>query len=184
MSLFQTLKPKPKNSGSTCLLLDVSASMDSIVSSEEPGYYPRRIELLFKAVRETPECSGLKPYTFSDRCEPIEVIPDESAALNYRTTGGTDLARAFTSVKAAGFYSAILVTDGEPDSEANALEAAYGMKLGIIYIGNPPIPLFLQTLAKVTDGTFAIADMTQIKQLENAIIAALPPPKGEEVIKL
>ena len=178
MSLFQTLKPKPKNSGSTCLLLDTSGSMDSTVHSEE-GHEPRRIELLFKAVEETPECTRLKAYTFNNSCRPLEVIPSEAEALNYPTHGSTNLADAFETVKRAGFYNAILVTDGEPDSEGSALAAAYGMKLGIIYIGNPPIPPFLKRLADATDGTFQIADMTDIKQLGNAIVAALPQPSEE-----
>ena len=181
MSLFQTLKPRPKNpGGSTCLLLDVSGSMDTTVESEESGIAPRRIELLFRAVRDTPECANLKPYVFSTQCTPIEVIPSEEEALNYVTRSSTNLADAFTTVKSAGFYSAILVTDGEPDSEAAALQAAYGMKLGIIYIGNPPIPPFLQRLAEATDGTFAIADMTDIKQLESALTLALPEPSPQE----
>jgi len=182
MSLFQTLKPKPKHrGGGTCLLLDVSGSMESVVANDsEDGIEPRRIEVLFKAVRETPECAGLKAFTFSTNCRAIEVIPSEEEAMQYATHGGTDLARAFTTVKEAGFYSAILVTDGEPDSEAAALQAAAGMKLGIIYIGNPPVPSFLQTLADATEGTFQLADMRDVKQLEAAIAGALPPPDPDK----
>ena len=179
MSLFQTLKPKPKASsgGGCCLLLDTSGSMDIVVATaEEEGIEPRRIELLFRAVRDTPECQGMKAFTFDSRCRPIEKIPSEIEAVGITPTGSTDLAAAFTTVKSAGFYNAILVTDGEPDSEARALEAAQGMKLGIIYIGNPPVPPFLERLAKATDGTFAIADMRTQGQLEEALIHALPAP--------
>lgn len=180
MSMFQTLKPKPKSTEGTCLLLDVSGSMDARVAVEEgDGFEPRRIELLFRAVRETPECTGLKAFTFSTNCRPIEVIPSEEEALNYHTQGGTNMADAFITVKAAGFYNAILVTDGEPDSEASALAAAYGMKLGIIYIGNPPVPEFLKRLAAATDGTFQLADMRSDDQLKIALTAALPPPSND-----
>lgn len=173
MSLFQTLKPKPKTDGGTCLLLDVSGSMDMRIASEE-GLEPRRVDQMFKVVRETPECHGLKAFAFSTSCHPLECIPGENE--NFNTKSSTNLAEAFRTVKLAGFYSAILVTDGEPDSESLALQEAVGMKLGIIYIGNPPVPEFLERLAKATDGTFAIADMRDTKQLEDAIIRALPAP--------
>lgn len=191
MSLFQTLKPRPKNStsGGTCLLLDTSGSMDEYVFSKEEEEQ-RRIELLFKAVRDTPECQGLTAYEFNTHCRVLEVIPSEEEAVNFVSAGGTAMDNAFLTVKAAGFYNAILVTDGCPDSESKALAAAAGMKLGIIYIGNPPCPGFLERLAAATDGTFAIADMRDLKQLEDAMIRALPapesndPPKGGGTIAL
>ena len=177
MALFTKLTPKPKHTASgCCLLLDVSGSMGITVPSEEPGLEPRRIDLLFKAVKETPECAGLRAYAFSSRCQMLEVIP----ADDYKPHGGTDLAHAFECVKNDGFYHAILVTDGEPDSPSAALQAAIGMKLGIIYIGNPPVPSFLEDLAKATDGTFAIADMRDLKQLEDAMIKALPAPTSDK----
>ena len=179
MSLFQTLKPKPKasGSGSCCLLLDTSGSMDvSVHDDKAEGIAPRRIDLLFRAVRDTPECAGMKAFYFNSHCMPVETIPDEAHAHDFVPHGSTALDDAFSTVKAAGFYQAILVTDGEPDSEARALQAAAGMKLGIIYIGNPPVPPFLARLAATTDGTFALADMRDIKQLEDALIHALPPP--------
>lgn len=178
MSMFQTLKPKPKHheSGGTCLLLDISGSMDNRIPSEEEGVEPRAIEVLFKAVRETPECAGLKPFVFGSDCHPIELIPSEEDALNFNTSGSTNLGGAFEAVKRSGFYSAILVTDGVPDSEQYAITSAIGMRLGIIYIGPPPVPGFLKRLAEATDGTFALADLRDIKALESAIVGALPPP--------
>lgn len=186
MSLFQTLKPKPKvGNSSTCLLLDVSGSMDTRIQTTE-GLEPRRVDQMFKVVRETPECNGLKAFAFSNRCWPLEVIPSETD--HFATLSSTDVAQAFATVKAAGFFSAILVTDGEPDSEVAALQEAIGMKLGIIYIGNPPVPHFLERLAAATGGTFELADMTQNEQLKIALIHALPPPEPkpatEGVIKL
>ena len=175
MSLFQTLKPKPKSqNSSTCLLLDVSGSMDMCIQTEE-GLEPRRVDQMFKVVRETPECAGLKAFVFSNTCWPLEVLPSEND--NFATRSTTALAQAFATVKASGFFSVILVTDGEPDDEAHALQEAAGMKLGIIYIGNPPVPLFLEQLAKVTDGTFALADMRSDDQLKIALIRALPAPE-------
>lgn len=174
MSLFQTLKPKPKHPhGSTCLLLDVSGSMDTYISPDE-GLDIRRVDQMFKVVRETPECDGLKAFAFSTHCWPLETLPKEND--HFQTHSSTDMATAFTTVKAGGFYSAIIVTDGEPDNEALALSAAAGMKLGIIYIGNPPVPHFLEQLAKATDGTFALADMRSDDQLKIALIHALPAP--------
>lgn len=175
MSMFQTLKPKPKNTaGSTCLILDVSGSMGERIATNE-GLEPRRVDQMFKVVRETPECDGLKAFAFSTDCWPLEVIPSEHESFSTRAS--TDLANAFRTVKAAGFFSAILVTDGEPDDETAALHEAYGMKLGIIYIGNPPVPSFLERLAKEVDGTFALADMRSSDQLQIALVHALPAPE-------
>lgn len=176
MSLFQTLKPKPKSPSARgcCLLLDTSGSMEATVNNEEGEV--RRIDALFRAVRDTPECQGLKAFMFNSSCYPIETIPTEAEADRFAPYGGTNLADAFTTVKAAGFFHAVLVTDGEPDNELKALAAAQGMKLGIIYIGNPPTPLFLQRLAQATDGTFEIADIRKDGQLALAIQHALPPP--------
>lgn len=177
MSLFQTLKPKPKsNNSSTCLLLDVSGSMDSYITTNE-GLEPRRLDQMFKVVRETPECNGLKAFAFSNSCWPLEVIPSEND--NFAARSSTDLAQAFATVKAVGFFSAILVTDGEPDNEQRALQEAQGMKLGIIYIGNPPVPSFLKRLAEATDGTFTLADMRTNDQLKIALIHALPAPSED-----
>lgn len=186
MPLFTKLQPKTKHRDSeTCLLLDTSGSMSSCVTvaddpeSPEQAFVeePRRIDLLFKAVHETPECAGLKMYEFNSFCRPLEVIPSLEAARNFDPHGGTNLADAFTTAKAAGFYNAILITDGEPDSESAALHAALGMRLGIIYIGNPPMPRFLQKLARETDGTFAIADLRDQKAITDAIVHALPSPE-------
>lgn len=184
MSLFQTLKPKPKSSASgCCLLLDVSGSMGERIASGELDEYgfnmpavndPRRVDQMFKVVRETPECQGLTMFTFSTDCRILEALPPAGEYFPTRTS--TDLAEAFRTVKSHGFYNAILVTDGCPDSESAALTAAQGMKLGIIYIGNPPTPNFLERLAAATEGTFQLADMRNTEQLQIAIQAALPPP--------
>lgn len=179
MSMFQTLNPKPSHKdSSTCLLLDVSGSMAQHIELEgEDGIDPRRIDQMFKVVRETPECQGIKAFTFSSHCTPLECIPQENDHPS--TEGSTMLADAFLTVKAAGFFSAILVTDGEPDSEAAALQAAAGMQLGIIYIGNPPVPPFLQRLADATNGTFALADM-RTDQLAIELVKMLPSPDDKE----
>lgn len=186
MSLFQTLKPKPKSPESACcLLLDISGSMSERIkdnydyydSEREDGLEPRRVDQMFKVVRETPECQGLTTFVFSASCRILETIPAEDD--HFRTESSTNLSDAFLTVKAAGYYNAILVTDGCPDSEYAAINAAAGMKLGIIYIGKPPIPEFLERLAKATDGTFEIADMRTTSQLQIAIQHALPAPSDE-----
>lgn len=186
MSLFQTLKPKPKTADSgCCLLLDISGSMAQRISSEnesynpelEDGLEPTRVDQMFKVVRDTPECQGLTTFVFSTRCRLLEVLPKEGEHFN--TESSTNMGDAFMTVKAAGYYNAILVTDGCPDSEQSAIAAAYGMKLGIIYIGNPPVPPFLERLAKATDGTFEIADMRTTSQLQIAIQHALPAPSED-----
>lgn len=186
MALFTKLIPKKHHqNSSTCLLLDVSGSMSDRVEREgtEDGMDPRKIDLLFQAIRETPECAGLKAYAFGSSCHPLETIPESDT---YEPHGGTNMAGAFDTAKAAGFFNAIIITDGAPDSEQAALNSAAGMRLGIIYVGPSPMPSFLERLAAATDGTFQIADLRDTKMLEDAIIRALPAPeaKPEGAIKL
>jgi hypothetical protein len=176
MALFTKLQPKAKHRDSdTILLLDTSGSMNEYIRGEE-GLEQRKIDLLFQAVKDTPECQGLRAYSFNSTAHHLEFIPESG----FQGFGGTAMHSAFDLAKKDGHFNAILVTDGEPDSERLALDAAIGMRLGIIYIGNPPVPHFLEELAKATDGTFQIADMRTVGQLEDAIRHALPPPDPKD----
>ena len=159
--LFKKLTKRKHTNSPTALLLDLSASMDQkdYPRREDNNYeadsqVKTRLELLKAAVDDTPECKGLPIYGFNDDCYKVE---------DYRSLtshGCTAMHKAFHCLKGDGYFNAIVVTDGQPDSEREALAAASGMRLGIIYVGPDPVPPFLQKLAAETEGTFAIADMT------------------------
>ena len=82
----------------------------------------------------------------------------------------------FSQVGPSRQYNQNFLTFNSLNSYILKGDAAQGMQLGIIYIGNPPVPPFLQRLADATNGTFQLADMRQTDQLQIAIQHALPPP--------
>ena len=117
----------------SCLLLDVSGSMDD---PAEPGV--RKITALRSVV------AGLSApaiFAFSRRCRRVtrETIPNPD--------GGTALHIALAHVRARGMTRVVLVTDGLPDDEQAALDQARGLALEICYVGPAPQPEFLSRLA-------------------------------------
>src|SRR4030095_15663805 len=108
--LFQLSPPRQNH---PCLLLDVSYSMNT---NDGNG---RRIDLLRKAVDTVPNLSGTSIYCFSDECVKVRGVRD---ILEPRS--GTAMDHAFTMIRGAGFASAILITDGMPDTEQESLPGA------------------------------------------------------------
>jgi hypothetical protein len=128
-----------------CLVLDVSASM---ASECEPGV--SKIRALRRLVAKLP---AVRTYAFAMSVREVtsSAIPDPS--------GSTDLAAAFARIKRDGYRSAVLITDGEPDSEEAALDSARGLQLEIFYVGPHPQPDFLRRLAAITGGQAHAADL-------------------------
>ena len=114
----------PPKQNRPCLLLDVSYSMNT---NDGRG---RRIDLLRKAVDTVPNLGATSIYCFSDECVKVRGV---RGILEPQS--GTAMDHAFTIIRGAGFESAILINDGTPDSEEDALRAAPGLVLRIIYVG-------------------------------------------------
>jgi hypothetical protein len=68
-------------------------------------------------------------------------------------------ARAFNRVKSDGYSSAVLITDGLPDDESQALNSARGLSMEIFYVGPAPKPGFLDELAAIAGGQAHAADL-------------------------
>src|SRR5215831_1968218 len=149
-----------------CLLLDVSYSM---TTNDGRG---RRIDLLRKAVDTVPNLGATSIYCFSDECVKVRGV---RGILEPQS--GTAMDHAFTIIRGAGFESAILITDGMPESEEDALRAAAGLVLRIIYVGPKPVPDFLKRLAQVTAGTCESQDLANTKLLSQKISGYLPTTK-------
>jgi len=128
-----------------CLLLDISGSMDEEC---EPG--PAKIKALRQLVAKLPTAPT---YAFADDVRQVKpsAIPDAD--------GGTDMARAFDRIKKDGYSSAVLITDGLPNDEDQALRSTHGLTLEIFYVGPLPKPAFLDRLAKVAGGKAHDADL-------------------------
>lgn len=129
----------------TALLLDVSGSM-----RWSCGNGLLKIDELWNLVAKFP---NVRRFTFSTTCKEIPRGTTEPAG------GGTCLHGALYEVSRAGVTHAVLVTDGLPDSEPAALEAARktGIRLDIFYVGPDPAPGFLRDLANSTGGQYGRA---------------------------
>lgn len=150
-------QPQQQQAIPKALLLDLSGSMDG--KTEKPG--ERRIDALRNLVSDMQLTSGQPVYAFSyscERCDP-NCIPEPS--------GGTDLAKAFKHLKVEGHKSVILITDGQPDDAAEALEEAKGLRLEIFYVGAGRKPAFLTQLAKACGGS--AREVTMDKQLADTV---------------
>jgi hypothetical protein len=145
-----------------CLLLDVSGSM-----AEDCGDGRAKIDALREIARDF---AHVRQFCFS--CDCVESRPAAAG-------GNTDMALAFSTVKARGVRHVVLITDGMPDSEPAALAAAAGLKIDIIYVGPPPEPPFLARLAALTGGQYGAGSLAQQKQITAQVKAllALPAPK-------
>jgi hypothetical protein len=153
-----------KRQEDTCLLLDVSGSMQNMLLTGE-----KKIDALKIIIRDFP---NVRQFSFSDDCE-------ERPPTNAQ--GGTNMANAFNVVKEAGLRHCILVTDGLPDSRQNALRAATGLRIDIIYVGPLPPPQFLRDLALRAKGALSVENLSIPKQLKEKIYLLLDrtPPNDK-----
>lgn len=90
------------------------------------------------------------------------------SGIPFRYGGGTDLAKALRFAKLADLPGMrfILISDGQPDSESEALNVArtYKNKIDVIYVGpeiNPTGRNFLTRLANESGGQIITADRAQ-----------------------
>lgn len=133
--------------GETLLLLDASGSMEDSDANGVP-----KMKTLGKMIKIMP--SADKIYFNSD------IFNYGKRIDTPKPDGNTDLALAFKYVKSNymnKYNKIILISDGEPHSESEALQAALTLNqpINIIFIGNKGSSgeNFMQRLAKATGGT-------------------------------
>src|ERR1700734_894812 len=119
------------------LLLDTSGSMSSEL---EPGC--SKIQALCGIVGAM-KLYGVDVYEFNSLTRKVNI----GLIDLLRATGGTNMAFAFQVCKQDGHNKAVIITDGQPDSQSQALEASKDMQLEIIYVGPGNRPKFLDKLA-------------------------------------
>lgn len=152
---------------STCLLLDISGSMDSWIG---PGR--TKIGELRKLAAEF---TDIRTFVFSSTCD--ELSKKATIPAPY---GGTAMHAAFLKVKADGIDHVIMITDGEPDDERQALNAAAGLTVDCFYVGPDPAPDFLRRLCNHTNGRYGAASLNNLGELKSALKERLQieAPKG------
>lgn len=166
MEMFKRLKATPrstsKSEGAQVLMLDTSGSM---TADDGKG---RRIDLLREAVNMIEGLKDLTVITFANAAsilEPGRAIPEP--------WGSTSMHNAFNLARANRKTTAVLITDGEPDSEKLAFEAAHGFSLDIVYVGPEPMPAFLINLAHRCGGTVQIGKLADPKLLAHKLTGLL-----------
>lgn len=150
--------------GTSALLLDISGSM---------GEYLGANTRLIDKLRELAEgFTDVRRFEFETTCREISSKDRISEPI-----GGTALDIAFQTVKRAKIEHVVLLTDGRPDHEGRALEAARGLKIDVFYVGPDPAPEFLRKLAQDSGGQYGKASLTMVKELSAGVRALLGPGK-------
>lgn len=132
------------------LLCDVSGSMGRMVTGSDGE--TRAIDIVQSVVYNF---AGANIYAFHSHCDKV---PNGSTDIG-QPRGGTQMHIAFKMMHMQGHKQVTLLTDGAPNNSTEAIKAAKGLVLNIIYIGPPPCPQFLEDLAKSTGGTFDTAEL-------------------------
>ena len=162
----KVLEAKREEESPAVLILDVSGSM---AEHCEPGR--RKIDALRGVVAGLRQ-QGLKfkQLVFSSQPQLSDHIPEPD--------GSTALHLALDAAAGLKPRKIVLVTDGQPDSEPLALEAAkrLGVKIDVFYVGphNPHAEDFLRQLAKMAGGQYGQTNLaTGAPQLRSEIAGLL-----------
>ena len=136
-----------------CLLLDTSGSMSMECKGKD-----RRIDVLRKAV-EALEWQSYRLFTFDSFC--VE-IPNPSAL--WATGGGTALDLGLREIAKLNPSQTVIISDGEPNNEQDALIAAESLTgtISTIHIGDDrdkAAITFMRKLANLGCGNTYIQDL-------------------------
>lgn len=148
------------------LLLDCSGSMGSSMRNGK-----QRIEGLRETVRDIQSEKELRMVQFGSGFEPsfVTAVPNPA--------GGTPLHTAIDFSRTSGAGRLIVISDGCPDSEAFALEAAtrFGGRIDVVFVGDPGErgEIFLKRLAESTGGESFTGDLSLPKELAGAVLGLL-----------
>lgn len=150
---------------SSCLLLDVSTSMNSDV---EPG--KTKMEALVDIVEGL--TGNPVTYLFGSTVRKV----NRNEVPRKATDGATNMAPALRQIKLDGFKSAIMITDGDATDKSQTLIEIEGVSLQIMYVGSGNKPDFLDELAK-KGGTFCTKqDLKLTKELTAKVQLLLGDP--------
>lgn len=142
------------------VIIDVSASMST--HDSRGGQTRYEVACAELAQLQQHNRGKIAVLAFSDRCI---FVPGGVPPLLH---GSTDLANALRFARTAdtGTVRFVLISDGEPNSEEEALAEAgrYRGRIDVIYVGPEERPAgreFLERLARVRQGALVTADRAQ-----------------------
>lgn len=91
--------------------------------------------------------------------------------------GGTPLAQAIEVARSLEAGRVVVISDGVPDDESQALDSAqrFGGRIDVVFVGNPHEPgeAFLLRLAESTGGTSFTGDLSEMKELASKVLGLL-----------
>jgi hypothetical protein len=155
-----------------CLLLDTSGSMSMECKGKD-----RRIDVLRKAI-EALDWQSYRLFTFDSFC--VEISNPSGL---WATGGGTALDLGLKEIAKLNPSQAVVISDGEPNNEQDALTAA-GLLSGTIstvYIGDDTDKsaiAFMRKLATLGCGNTYVRDLGRgHAELSGTISNLLPPSK-------
>ena len=162
-SLAQLVKER-KGEHETWLLLDTSSSMHGYTG----GYsQTRKIDALRVLVRDLSQTLICPMLQFASDCA---VVVDGSIR---EPMGSTNLRLAIDDAQQRGARHLIIISDGQPDSETGALQAArsFAHPIDVFYVGpaGDDGERFLAELARASGGKSQTISLAQTKQLTSAI---------------
>ncbi len=148
------------------MLVDISGSMNDMTKT-----YERKIDALRTTVKAITETHPVPVAAFDTTTALLEgdQIPEPR--------GGTRVAQALNFAARQGANHVVMVTDGQPHDQYEALDAgrAFGGPVDVFYIGGHGDRglSFAQELARVTGGTCNVTDLTAPKELSGKITLLL-----------
>lgn len=155
------------------LVCDASSSMNCLMRNDQ-----RRIDGLKEVVRQVKEKAAVRLVVFDGNGARLV---DNTVTEPY---GGTPLHEGIRMAKLHGASSCVVISDGEPDSETRAMEAAreFGGRIDVVFVGSEGDygRLFLRRLAESTGGTESTGDLADSGATSGAIIGLLSSGAEEQ----
>lgn len=170
----KALAQRPEKSSQPAVIVcDVSGSM----SERDAAGGQRRIDALRQVLRRLAKQHRVRCVAFSSSVQDVSGtnLPEPAGSTNMAAA----LAHVAPAVTAATTVCLILISDGEPDSQAAALRAAarFPAKINTFFVGpeGGPGKDFLEELARRSGGQFNAASLAEPKQLEANVSRLLLP---------
>lgn len=160
---------KKEQDATIWLALDVSGSMRECMRNGK-----MKIDGLREVVKDIETNGVVKKIAFGGidgNAYVVHSIPNAA--------GGTPLHAAIDLAKQQGSQRLIVISDGIPDNQDAAMNAAkrFEGKIDVVYVGDPNDPWngedFLRKLAASTGGTEFTGDLSQPKELAGQIMGLL-----------
>lgn len=163
-----SLKAMARDVEQVFLLIDTSGSMEAPLRNGK-----RRIDALREIVTDITSKGHVTMIAFGGPYDSqvrfVDTVPEPD--------GGTPLAQAIQLAKEYAATRVVIISDGMPDSQSQATDAAHGFggRIDVAFVGNEGDggAMFLNELARITGGTQFTGDLGDPKKLTGQIIALL-----------